>query len=88
MLNLENKRQIIIVVSSNVVFPSQIVFISITFITFPPNNRGKKIASEMVGTSFLVKTIGHILKTIKIFFTNILLPYMQSQIQILGLNKE
>jgi len=60
MLNLENKRQIIIVVSFNVVFPSQIVFISITFITFPPNNRGKKIASEMVGTSFLVKTIGHI----------------------------
>ncbi len=38
MLNLENKRQITIVVLFNVVLPPQIMFISITFITFPLNN--------------------------------------------------
>jgi hypothetical protein len=41
MLNLENKRQITIMVSSSVVLPPQFLFISTTFITLPLDNQGK-----------------------------------------------
>jgi hypothetical protein len=62
MLHLENTRQIIMTVSSSATWdlpPPQIVFISTTFRTFPQTTKEKEITSKMVGTSHLMKIIGH-----------------------------
>jgi len=92
VLGLEDKRQITMVVSSNVamdLLPPQIVFTSsITFKSFPPNNQGKKIYIKDGWDLTFSENRWSSLEITKKFVTNILFPYMKSYIQILGLDKE
>jgi len=92
VLGLKDKRQITMVVSSNVamdLLPPQIVFIgSITFKSFPPNNQGKKIYIKNGWDLTFSENHWSSLETTKKFVTDIFFPYMKSYIQILGLDKK
>jgi hypothetical protein len=92
VLGLEDKRQITMVVSSNVakdLLPPQIVFSSnTTFKSFPPNNQGKTNYIKDGWDLTFSENHWSSLETTNKFVTNILLPYLQSYIQILGLDKE
>jgi hypothetical protein len=62
MLGLENKKQIITVVSSNVVgiyFHHKLCLLALHLNHLHQTTKEKQIASKMVGTLPLVKTIGH-----------------------------
>jgi hypothetical protein len=84
VLHLDNKRQIIMVVSSSVVrdlFPPQIVFTSsITFKSLPPNNQGKTNYIKDGWDLTFSENHRSSLEATKKFVTNILLPYLQSYI--------
>jgi len=91
MLSLEDKRQVTIVVSSNTVkdlLPPQIVFIGSTPRTLPPNSKRKTNCINDGWDLTFCENHWSSLETTKQFVQKILLPYLQSQIQLLGLKKE
>ncbi len=91
MLSLEDKKQITMVVSCSDVmdlFPPPIVFTSTTFKTLPPNNQGKKNCIKNGWDFTFNKNHWLSLETTKKIVTNIILLYLQSHIQILGLKEQ
>jgi len=91
VLSLEDKKQITMVVSCSDVmdlFPPSIVFTSITFKTLPPNNQGKKNCIKDDWDFTFNKNHWLSLETTKKIVTNIILFYLQSHIQILGLKEQ
>jgi hypothetical protein len=68
--------------------PPPIVFTSITFKTLPPNNQGKKNCIKDGWDFAFNKNHWLSLETTKKFVTNIILLYLQSHIQILGLKEQ
>jgi len=90
MLSLEDKKQITMVVSCSDVMDllPPIVFTSTTFKTLPPNNKGKKICIKDGWDLIFNKNHWLSLETTKKIVTNIILLYLQSHIQILGLKEQ
>jgi hypothetical protein len=93
VLSLEDKKQITMVVSCSDVMDllPPIVFTSTTFKTLPPNNKGKKICIKDGWD--LTFNRNHLLSleqtlSFKKIVTNIILLYLQSHIQILGLKEQ
>jgi hypothetical protein len=82
VLGLEDKRLITMVVSSSAtrdLLPPQIVFINrTTYKSLPPNNQGKTNYIKDDWDLTFSENHWSSLETTKKFFTNILLPYLQS----------
>ncbi len=91
MLNLEDKNKFTMVVSFGVAWdplPLQIMFIGTTSITLPSNNQGMSNCIKDGWDLTFNQNHWSSLETTKKFVTNIFLPYLQSHIQILKLDKE
>jgi hypothetical protein len=91
MLGLEDKKRVTMVVSSNTVgdlLPPQIVFIGFTPRILPLNSIRKTNCINDGWDLTFCEIHWSSLETTKQFVQKILLPYLQSQIQLLGLKKE
>ncbi len=90
MLGLEDKRQMTMVVSSSAtkdLFPPQIIFTNFTPKTLPPNSNKKTYCINDDWDFTFSENHWSSLETTKQFVQKILLPYLQSQIQLLRLKK-
>jgi hypothetical protein len=87
---IENKKHVTFIVSSFVdglFLPPQVVFIGTTHKKLPPNNEGKFMCIDNGWDLTFSKNHWSTFETTKIFVHKILLPYLHSQIEQLGLLK-